>query len=220
MTEEVINISPIKLPVHKMDGSTSGEEVVLDPRLFGLPRNNHVLYLAVKAEMAHRRQGTHSTKTRSEVRGGGRKPFRQKGRGGARAGTNRSPIWVGGGITFGPKPHEYNFKLQKKVRRLARKVAFSVKALSGSIVLVEDFAFEAPKTKRISTFLKNFEAENKSVLLLVDGNQPNIVKSCRNIQRVEVRDGVNASTRDILKARKLIILRSALNTLVGGLDDA
>ncbi len=208
-----------KLPVRKIDGSPTGEQLDLDPRLFGLPRNDHVLYLAVKAEMTNQRQGTNSTKTRSEVRGGGRKPFRQKGRGAARAGTTRSPIWRSGGITFGPQPIDYSMKLPAKVKKLARKVAFSVKAQSGSIELLDDLTLDTPKTQTIANLLHNFEANGRSALLLTDKHDPVVVKSCRNIPRLVVRYCLNASTYDLLKARKVIICRSAVDSLVGGLVD-
>ncbi len=207
----------LKLPVNRMDGTPTGEEVSLDPRLFGLKRNDHVLYLAVKAELKNRRQGTRSTLTRSMVRGGGRKPFRQKGRGSARAGTTSSPIWRGGGVIFGPEPQYFRMKLSAKVRKLARKIALSVKAQSDSIRLVEDFDLEEPKTTRIASMMKSFDASGKSALLLVDGCKPTVVKSCRNIPRLEVREAVNASAYDILRARRLIISRSAIDSLVGGL---
>lgn len=208
------------LPVYKLNGSKSSEKVSLDPKLFGLERNDHVLYLAVKAELTNRRQGTHSTKTRSQVRGGGRKPWRQKGRGTARVGTNRSPIWRGGGITFGPQPHDYSMKLPAKVKKLARKVAYSVKAQSNSIAVVEDFEMDAPKTKTISQFMNSMNLSDKPALLLTDGNKQNIVKSCRNIPYLEVRDPLNASTYDLLKANKVIICKSAVERLEGGLADA
>ncbi|MDP8228093.1 MAG: 50S ribosomal protein L4 [Candidatus Electryoneaceae bacterium] len=207
----------LKLPLHRTDGTSTGDEIQLDPRLFGLKRNDHVLYLAVKTEMANRRQGSSSSKTRSEVRGGGRKPFNQKGRGAARAGTIRSPIWRGGGVTFGPRPHEYLMKLPRKVKRLARRVALSVKAQSGAMVLVEDFEMSQPKTAWIASVLKNFEADGKSALLLVQGHHPDIVKSCRNIPRLEIRSGMEASAYDILRARRLIICRSVLDGLAEGL---
>ena len=209
----------LKLPIRNIDGSETGEVVDLDQRLFGLERNDHVLYLAVKAEMANRRHGNRSTLTRSMTRGGGRKPWRQKGRGAARAGTIRSPIWRGGGITFGPKPHEYNMKLPRKVKRIARRVALSVKAQSNSIDIVKDFNFDRPKTKNIADILTGFNATGKSVLLLLEGNKQTIVKSCRNIPRMEVRECCEASTTDILRARRLIISHSALNGLAGGLID-
>ena len=212
-------ISPIRLPVKRLDGTTTGEEVELDPRLFGVEYNDHVLYLAVKAELHNRRQGTHSTLSRSMVRGGGRKPWRQKGRGAARAGTNRSPIWRGGGITFGPQPHDYNMKLPHKVKRIARRMALTKKAQSDAISLIEDFDLDAPRTKSIAQMLHVFDAVGQSILLMLEGNKPTIVKSCRNIPRLEVRDAMTASTYDILRAKKLIISRRAIDNLVGGLAD-
>ena len=200
-----------------MDGTPTGETIELDPRLFGLERNDHVLYLAVKAELSNRRQGTHATKTRALVSGGGKKPWHQKGRGTARSGSTRSPIWRAGGTMHGPQPHDHLLKLPIKVKRLARRVALSVKAQSGCIDLVEDFDYNEPKTKRISDMLKNFKVDEKSALLLVDGYKPVIVKSCRNIPRLEVRESLNASTYDIMRARRVIISRAALGSLVGGL---
>ncbi|MBT3231575.1 MAG: 50S ribosomal protein L4 [Calditrichaeota bacterium] len=216
---ETMDAQALKLPIYRMDGTETGDKVDLDPRLFGVPRNDHVLYLAVKAEMTNRRQGNSSSKGRSDVSGGGRKPWRQKGRGAARVGTTRSPIWRGGGITFGPKPHDFGMKLPKKVKRLARRVAFSVKALNNGISMIDEIKMDAPKTKKIAEMLSNFDAKGMSVLFLVNGQQPEIVKSCRNIQRVVVRESNTASTVDILRARKVFILKSALEPLVGGLVD-
>lgn len=221
MTEaEIVKSEPVKLPVFRMDGTETGDLVELDQRLFGIPRNDHVIYLAVKTEMTNRRQGTRATKSRSLVHGGGRKPWRQKGRGAARVGTIRSPIWRGGGTAFGPQPQDFNMKLPRKARRLARRIAFSVKAETGAIVIVEDLKFDEPKTSRIAEMLKSFDAQGNSVLLLLDENKPAVVKSCQNIQRISVRECLNASTVDILRARHLIICRSAIDILVGGLVDA
>jgi len=207
----------LKLPVYNMSGSATGEEIELDPRLFGLERNDHVLYLAVKAELTNRRQGTRATKTREFVSGGGKKPWKQKGRGTARSGSNRSPVWRHGGTMFGPKPTDFEMKLPIKVKRLARKVALSVKAQSGAIRLLSDVSLPEPRTRAMADMLTKFAISGGSVLLLVDGNQPVVVKSCRNIPKFEVRDGVNASTYDILKARQLLISRSALDSMVKGL---
>lgn len=211
--------TPFKLPVRRIDGTPTGEELELDQRLFGLPRNDHVLYLAVKAELTNRRQGTHATRTRSMVRGGGRKPWNQKGRGAARVGTIRSPIWRSGGITFGPQPHAHSMNLPAKVKKLARRVALSIKAQAGAVQLVEDFDLDQPKTGNIATMLRNFEAADRSVLLMIDGYKPNVVKSSRNIPRLEVREAMTVSTYDILRARQLIISRSAVDSLVGGFID-
>ena len=212
-------VAQLKLPVRRMDGSVTGEEFELDPSLFGLPRNDHVLYLAVKAELTNRRQGTHSTLTRTMTRGGGAKPWRQKGRGAARAGTRRSPIWRGGAITFGPQPHDYKIKLPVKVKKQARKIALSVKAQAGAIILVEDFDIQQPRTRTIASMLSSFKADGQSALLLIDGHKPAVVKSCRNIPRLEVREAMTASAYDILRARRLIISRSAVDSLSGGLAD-
>jgi large subunit ribosomal protein L4 len=207
----------IKLPVKRLDGSPTGEEVLLDPNVFGLPRNDHVMYLAVKAELSNRRQGTAATKTRALISGGGKKPWKQKGRGGARAGSNRSPVWKGGGTMFGPQPHYYLQFVPTRVKRLARRVALSVKAQGGFIDILEDFEFEAPKTGRIAETLRAFGAAGSSALIMIDGNKPSIVKSCRNIPRLAIRDSIGASTYDIMRARKLLICKSALEKLVGGL---
>ena len=213
------NNKSIKLPLHKLDGSKTGEEIELDNSLFGLERNDHVLYLAVKAEMTNRRQGTRATKSRAMVRGGGRKPFRQKGRGGARAGTIRSPLWKGGGTIFGPKPHDFSMKLSRKAKRLARRVALSVKAASNSIVLIEDMNFSEPKTGKMANILKSFDVSGKAVLLMVKGVDSNLVKSVQNLPRVEIRESLNASCWDILRARHLFLCKSALGELSGGLTD-
>lgn len=210
----------IKLPVRRLDGTATGEEIELDNRVFGLDRNDHVLYLAVKTEMKNRRQGSRSVKGRSEVRGGGKKPWRQKGRGAGRVGTIRSPLWRGGGVIFGPTPQNFSMKLPRKVKQLARRIAFSVKARSDSIQLVEDFSFDSPKTKRISDMVKCLNSSKKSVLILTEKNLPEVVKSCRNIPRIETRECLNASTMDILRARQVIITKTALHEIVGGLSGA
>ncbi len=217
MTLDKENFVKISLPIKRLDGTSTGEIVELDPNLFGLPRNDHVMYLAVKVELSNRRQGTHATKTRDEVSGGGRKPKKQKGSGGARAGSNRSPIWVGGGTMHGPQPHDHLLKLPIKVKRLARRTALSLKAQKGFIDIIEDFKFDVPRTKTIAETLKAFKTEGQSALILLNGNQPLVVKSCRNIPRLAVKDGIGASTYDILRARRLIISRSALKGLSEGL---
>jgi len=217
IAKKEIELAQISLQVKRLDGTPTGESVALEPTVFGLPRNDHVMYLAVKAELTNRRQGTVATKTRALVSGGGKKPKKQKGSGGARAGSTRSPIWKGGGTIFGPQPHYYFMDVPAKVKRLARKTALSVKAQGGLIDVIEDFDLETPKTKKLANVLIAFKAAGHSALLLLDGNRPVLVKSCRNIPRMTVRDGLGASTYDILKAQRLLITRSALNSLVGGL---
>jgi len=172
MASENQNLVRISLPVKRLDGSPTGETVQLDPTLFGLPRNDHVLYLAVKVELSNKRQGTHATKTRDEVSGGGKKPWKQKGRGGARAGSNRSPVWKGGGTMHGPQPHDHLLKLPYKVKRLARRTALSVKAQNGFIDIVEDFNFDAPRTKSVADALKALNVAGNSALILTNGNKP------------------------------------------------
>lgn len=208
------------LAVRRMDGTETGEKVNLDQRLFGLEPNDHVLYLAVKCEMTNKRQGNHSTRNRALVSGGGRKPWKQKGRGGARAGTIRSPLWKGGGTVFGPETHDHYMQLPRKVKRLARKIAFSTKAQTDAIEIVEDLKIDEPKTSRIAGMLQAFSLGDTSTLILTADSNISIVKSCRNIPRLEVRECLSASTVDILKAKKLLISRSALDRLVGGLVDA
>ncbi|MFA7229418.1 MAG: 50S ribosomal protein L4, partial [Melioribacteraceae bacterium] len=156
---------------------------------------------------------THKSKERSEVSGGGKKPWKQKGRGGARAGTSRSPIWVGGGTIFGPKPHTYKQKLNKKVLSLARKSALSYKAKANQIMIVEDFNLDAPKTKEIVSMLNALKVKGKRTLLLTNGNQDNVYKSGRNITKVHVLEANKASAYDLLNNQVLLVQKSAVNLL-------
>ncbi len=182
------------LDIYKTDGNTSGDKIELTDDIFGIEPNDHAIYLSVKAFLAHQRQGTSKAKERSEVRGGGRKPFRQKGRGGARAGTSRSPLWVGGGTIFGPRPRSYRQNLPKKVKRLARKSAFSYKVKDEQLMVVEDFSFEHPKTKEFTIVLDALNATGKRVLLLTGKNDSVVYKSGRNISKVKVLEAAKAST--------------------------
>ena len=208
----------MKLDVYKIDGSKSGETVTLDENIFGIEPNNHVLYLSVKAHLANKRQGTHKTKERNEVRGGGRKPWKQKGRGTARAGTTRSPLWVGGGTIFGPKPRDYSQSLNKKVKKLARKSALSSKAKAEQIMVVEDFNFENPKTKEFSTVIKSLNLEGKKILLLTSENLENVYKSGRNITKVNILEANNASTYDLVNNQVLVLQKGALDKIVSSLN--
>lgn len=201
------------LDVYKLDGSKSGESIELKDEIFNIEPNDHTIYLAVKAYLANQRQGTHKSKERSEVAGGGKKPWRQKGRGGARAGSSRSPLWVGGGTIFGPKPRDYSQSLNKKVRRLARKSALSYKAKSEQIVVVEDFNFDVPKTKELTSILDAIKVKGKKALLLTSGNLENVYKSGRNIAKVKVLEAVKASTYDILNNQVLILQKSAVQDI-------
>jgi large subunit ribosomal protein L4 len=203
----------MELEVYKKDGTKSGETVTLAPEVFEITPNDHAIYQAVRSIQANQRQGTHKVKTRGEVSGGGKKPFKQKKTGRARAGTTRSGVWVGGGSIFGPQPHEYSVNLPAKVRALARKSALSYKAKGNSIVVVEDFSFEAPKTKDLTAVLKALELYGKKTLLLTTKNEASIYKSGRNIPTVSIREAGKASTYDILDTQVLLIQKSAVEVL-------
>lgn len=206
-------LSKMKLEVYKTDGSKSGEQVDLSKNIFEIEPNDHVLYLAVKAYLANQRQGTHKAKERNEVRGGGKKPWRQKGRGGARAGSTRSPLWVGGGSIFGPKPRDYRQKLNKKVVSLARKSALSYKAKANQIVVVEDFNFDSPKSKNFVKILSALQLKGKKTLLLTSGTLENVYKSGRNVERINILEANKASAYDLLNNQVLLVQKSAVNLL-------
>jgi large subunit ribosomal protein L4 len=201
------------LDVFKIDGSKSGDKIDLSDSIFAIEPNDHAIYLSVKAFLANQRQGTSKSKERGEVRGGGKKPWKQKGRGGARAGTSRSPLWVGGGTIFGPRPRDYRQDLPKKVRRLARKSAFSYKVKDSQLMIIEDFNIEQPKTKEFSNILSALKVNGKKVLLLTEENNPNIYKSGRNIPKVKVLEASKASTYDLLNNQVLILQRSAVKEI-------
>lgn len=203
----------MRLEVYKIDGTKSGEYVELRPDIFEIKPNDHAIYLAVKAYLANQRQGTHKTKTRGEVRGGGRKPCPQKHTGRARAGSIRSPLWVGGGTVFGPVPRDYSLDLPKKVKQLARKSALSYKAKDEQIIVVEDFTFEEPKTKKMVEILKAFNLLNKKVLLLTASTDLNVYKSGRNIPGLNILEAYKASTYDILNNQMILIQKSAVEVL-------
>ncbi len=203
----------MKLDVYKIDGTKSGESIDLADEVFGVEPNDHVIYLAVKAYLANQRQGTHKSKERNEVRGGGRKPWRQKGRGTARAGTTRSPIWIGGGTIFGPKPRNYRQKLNKKVNKLARRSALSYKAKADQIMVVEDFNFEAPKTKEFIKILDSLKVNGKKTLLLTTESSEVIYRSGRNIPKVNILDAKNASAYEILNSQVLLLQKGAIEKI-------
>ena len=205
----------MQMEVYKKDGSPSGEKVTLDPAVFGVEPNNHAIYQAVRSLQANQRQGTHKVKPRNEVRGGGKKPYKQKKTGRARAGTMRSPLMVGGGSIFGPHPHDYVVKLPEKVRKLARRSALSYKAKDAAIVVVEDFSLEAPKTKDLMRVLKALSLAEKKTLFLTVAADQNIVRSGRNIQRLLVQEASKASTYDIVNSQVLLIQKSALSAIEG-----
>ncbi|HCY74688.1 MAG TPA: 50S ribosomal protein L4 [Ignavibacteriales bacterium] len=201
------------LDVLKIDGSKSGDTIDLSDSIFAIEPNDHAIYLSVKAYLANQRQGTSKSKERGEVRGGGKKPWKQKGRGGARAGTSRSPLWVGGGTIFGPRPRDYRQDLPKKVRRLARKSALSYKAKDSQLLVIEDFNIEQPKTKEFSKILSALKVNGKKVLLLTELNNQNVYRSGRNIPKVKVLEASKASTYDLLNNQILILQKSAVKEI-------
>lgn len=201
------------LDVLKINGTTSGEKLELADDIFGIEPNDHAIYLSVKAYLANQRQGTHKSKERGEVSGGGKKPWKQKGRGGSRAGTSRSPLWVGGGTIFGPRPRDYRQELPKKVKKLARKSALSYKVKDEQLIVVEDFNFETPKTKEFEKFIGALKVEGKKVLLLTNGNLETIYKSGRNIPKVKILEASKASTYDILNNQVLVMQKSAVEVI-------
>ncbi len=200
----------MKVNVYGIDGQKTSTEVELSDSVFGIEPNDHVIWLDVKAILANRRQGTHATKGRSYVSGGGKKPFRQKGTGRARQGSIRAPHFVGGGRVFGPQPRDYSQKVNKKVKKLARKSALSYKAKENKILVVENFNYEKPSTKELLNFLKNFELDAKKVLLCTSEYAPTLVKSAGNLYNVEIRESNTFSTYDILKADTIILQEGAL----------
>jgi large subunit ribosomal protein L4 len=197
-----------KVALLNQTGSNVGE-IELNDSVFGIEPNQHVLFDAVIMQRASLRQGTHKVKNRSEVAGGGRKPWRQKGTGRARQGSIRSPQWRGGGIVFGPTPRSYAYKLPKKVRRLAIKSALSSKVIDNNIVVLEDLAFNAPKTKEMTSVLKGLSVERKALIVTADNNE-NVALSARNIPGVTVVTANGVNVLDVLNHDKLIMTKAAV----------
>lgn len=195
-----------------VDGETKGE-IELPRGLFGIKPSQHAMYEACKAYLASQRRGTASTKTRSEVRGGGRKPWRQKGTGRARHGSTRSPIWVGGGVAFGPKPRDYSYRIPKKMKRLALKSALSSKAGEAKLHIVEDFSFSEPKTKNMENILNVLGLKGKKTLLLLPSADENLLKSSRNLPYLTVKRAKDINCYEILNSEYLLVAVSALAQL-------
>ena len=203
----------MELSVLDINGQETGRKVTLNGSVFGIDPNDHALYLDVKQYLANRRQGTAKTKERSEVSGSTRKLGRQKGGGGARRGDINSPVLVGGGRVFGPKPRNYDFKLNKKVKVLARKSALSYKAQDNGIVVVEDFTLGTPKTKDFVNITKNLKVEGKKVLVLLPEENKNVYLSARNLQGAEVMPASTLNTYKVLNADVLVIAESSLKAI-------
>jgi large subunit ribosomal protein L4 len=196
--------------VYNTDNKKVGE-VELNDALFGLEVKKHILHDVVKMQLANRRAGTASTKTRTEVRGGGAKPYRQKGTGRARAGTNNSPLWRGGGVTFGPKPRDYSYKLPKKVRRLGVRMALSARFSEDNMVVLDGFDLADIKTKQFVEIMKKLNIENG--LIVIPGKNENLEKSSRNVQGYKVIQADGLNVYDILLHRRLVLLQPCLGQL-------
>jgi len=203
MQVEVLNIS----------GKKTTKKVDLADSIFGVEPNDHCIYLDVKQYLANRRQGTHKSKERAEIARTTKKLKRQKGTGGARAGSMKSPLFIGGGRAFGPRPHEYGFKLNKKVKALARISALTYKAKDNAITVLEDFNFEAPKTKNFVDLMKNLNMADKKTLLVLGDANKNVYLSSRNLQGTKVVKASDLNTYDILNAENLILAESSVKVI-------
>ena len=197
-----------KVNVYNMLGEQV-EEIELNEDIFGIKINEHAVYTVVKNQLANKRQGTQSTKTRAEVRGGGRKPWRQKGTGRARVGSIRSPIWTGGGVIFAPKPRDYSYSVPKKVKRLAMKSVLSAKVKENEIIVMDELNFPAPKTKEMVKVLANLNADSKALIVTAKSDF-NTIKSASNIPNVAITVVNNINVYDILKYNSFIITKEAL----------
>jgi len=196
-----------KVNMVNMAGEQAGE-IELNENVFGIEINQYAVHAVVKNYLANQRQGTQSAKTRAEVRGGGRKPFKQKGTGRARAGTTRSPVWVGGGVVFAPKPRSYRYSLQKKLRRLALKSVLTSKVVENEIIVLDNMTFDAPKTKEMIQMLKNVNADRK-VLIVLDDKNENIIKSAANIPGVTTTLVSTLNVYEILNHTSFIVTKES-----------
>ena len=210
----------MKLDILNIEGKSTGRSIELPDDIFGVEPNEHAVYLAVKQYHANQRQGTHSSKGRSEVAGSTKKLKRQKGTGTARAGDIKNPMFRGGGRLFGPKPRDYSFKLNKKVKSLAKKSALSTKAAEGNIMVVEDFTFDAPKTREFANVLQNLAVSENKVLFVTGELDKALYLSGRNVKTAKVIEAKNISTYDVLNARKLILAESSIQRLNNLLTNA
>jgi len=203
----------MEVVVYNVSGAQTDRKIKLDDAIFGIEPNDHAIYLDVKQFMANRRQGTHSSKEKSQLTGSTRKLKKQKGTGGARAGSIKSPLFKGGARVFGPHPRDYDFKLNKKLKKLARKSALSYKVKDDSIMVVEDFTFETPKTKNFTELLKNFKTEGKKILLVTSSVDMNVLLSSRNLAKVKVIQASDLNTYEILDAGRLLLTESSVKEI-------
>ncbi|MDD2961665.1 MAG: 50S ribosomal protein L4 [Muribaculaceae bacterium] len=200
----------MELAVYNIKGEDTGRKVALNEEVFAIEANEHAVYLDVKQFMANQRQGTHKAKERSEVSGSTRKLHKQKGAGGARIGDINSPVLVGGGRVFGPRPRNYSFKLNKKVKDLARKSALTIKAQDNQIVVVEDLNFETPKTKEFVNLTKNLKLDGKKILLVLADQNKNVYLSARNIEKANIISASDINTYKILDNKALVLTESSV----------
>src|SRR5678815_5078038 len=204
----------MQVDVLNIKGKKTGRTIELPDEIFGAEPNDHVIYLAVKQYRGAQRQGTHKVKTRAEVHGASRKLHRQKGTGGSRKGNIRNPLYKGGGTVFGPKPHSYDFKLNRKVKDLAKISALSYKTKNNALVVVEDLKFEAPKTKQVADALKNLQLSEKKTLVVVDELNDNLYLSLRNMEKVQSCALTDLNTYDIVNADALVLTEGAAKIFV------
>ena len=210
----------MKLPILTTEGKDSGDQIELADSIFGIEPNETAIYEDVRRYMANQRQGTSNTKERGQVRGGGRKAYRQKGTGQARRGSIRSPLLKGGGTVFGPSPRDHSFKMSKKTKRLARKSAWSAKVADEAIKLVDDFTFDEPKTRKVADILKSLDIEDQKVLILTADTDKVLYKSARNIPNVNVLEADKPTTYQILDNDVILIQKSAVEVLQGSIESA
>ncbi len=203
----------MELAIYNIKGEDTGRKAVLNDAVFAIDANEHAVYLDVKQYLANQRQGTHKSKERSEVSGSTRKLHKQKGGGGSRIGDINSPVLVGGGRVFGPRPRDYRFKLNKKLKQLARKSVLTAKAQDNKIVVVEDFTFEAPKTKDFVNFTKNLKLEGQKVLLVLAGQDKNVYLSARNVPGANIMTATDINTYALLNNKAIVLTESGLDVI-------
>ena len=203
----------MEVAIYNISGAETGKKATLNDEIFGIEPNNHAIYLDVKQYLANKRQGTHKSKQRNEVMGSTRKLKKQKGTGGARSGSILSPLFPGGGRVFGPVPRDYSFKLNKKLKQLARKSALNYKAKDNAITVVEDFAMEAPKTKEFIAITKNLKLDGKKILVVLPETNPVVSLSARNLQNVKVIPASNLNTYDVMNAAGIVLAETSVEAV-------
>lgn len=203
----------MELAIYNINGQDTGRKAQLNDQVFAIDANEHAVYLDVKQFLANQRQGTHKSKERSEVSGSTRKLHKQKGGGGARIGDINSPVLVGGGRVFGPRPRDYRFKLNKKLKQLARKSVLTAKVQDNKIVVVEDFTFEAPKTKDFVNFTKNLKLDGKKLLLVLAGQDKNVYLSARNVPGANIMTATDVNTYALLNNNAIVLTESGLDVI-------